>query len=326
MTAVLLATSSCSMMHDDMNDCKQELRVAFRYDMNMKFADAFEGQVKNVTLYAYDLNGNLVLHKTESTSDIMAHGGYMVLDGLQSGRYTLQAWAEGDNRHDNSYTFGAPTSNSQSISQLTCRINRESNELSHDITPLYHGLLTDADLTIDGYGVKSVTMPLTKDTNVIRVVLQNASGQKLNADDFSFFIDDDNSWLAYDNSPIQDGGITYRPWSQYDGIAGESRSTDDYNTPISAVVAELTVNRLLTQNNPRLRVVNNIDGKTIFSIPFNDYALLVKGNYNRSMSDQEYLDRQDEYNFVFFIDDNHNWLSASVLINSWRVVLHNTGV
>ena len=331
--------SSCSMMHDDLSDCRQELRVGFRYDMNMKFADAFSSQVSRVTLYAYSADGDLVYQKTEPADDIKARGGYMVLDGLRSGKYTIKVWAEGDNRHDGSYTYGQPSSASSDISLLTSRINRTAGEreLSHDLTPLYHGLVANADLTIDGYGVKTVTVPLTKDTNVIRVVLQNASGKRLNADDFSFYIDDDNSFLAYDNSPLRDDSVTYRPWSKYDGIAGSAdngnaktataaRADGGLDTPVSAVVAELTVNRLFIGKHPRLRVRNNLNGKTIFSIPLIDYALLVKGNYNRSMTDQEYLDRQDEYNFVFFIDDNHNWLSASVLINSWRVVLHDTDI
>ena len=42
------------------------------------------------------------------------------------------------------------------------------------------------------------------------------------------------------------------------------------------------------------------------------------------MSDQEYLDRQDFYDLVFFIDENHKWQAASVFINSWRVVLSKT--
>ena len=54
-----------------------------------------------------------------------------------------------------------------------------------------------------------------------------------------------------------------------------------------------------------------------------DYALLVKGNYNRQMSNQEYLDRQDEYNMTFFLDEDGDWLSASIIVNSWRVVLSN---
>ena len=63
---------------------------------------------------------------------------------------------------------------------------------------------------------------------------------------------------------------------------------------------------------------------SIINIPLIDYALMVKGNYNKSMSDQEYLDRQDSYDLVFFIDENHKWQAASVFINSWRVVLSKT--
>lgn len=52
----------------------------------------------------------------------------------------------------------------------------------------------------------------------------------------------------------------------------------------------------------------------VFNIPLIDYALLVKGNYNKTMTDQEYLDRQDDYNFIFFVDDRLNWLNANIYI------------
>ena len=90
--------SSCSMMHDDLDGCKQELRVRFKYDMNMKFADAFSGQVKAVTLHVYDQSGRLVFKKTQSVDDIDAAGGYMTLDNIKSGNYTMQVWAEGEQR------------------------------------------------------------------------------------------------------------------------------------------------------------------------------------------------------------------------------------
>ncbi len=322
--------SSCSMMHEDLSECSQQLRVDFRYDMNMKFADAFANEVRRVTLYVYDADGNLAMQKTEPAADIMARGGYMTLDGLHPAHYRLVAWAEGEERHADSYVFGTPSAAASSADVLTCRIRRDGRELSHDLTPLFHGLVADADLSMEGYGVKSVTVPLTKDTNVIRVVLQNASGKRLDKDDFSFAIDDDNSWLAYDNSPLNDDSICYHPWSVYDGTtASESTTREDADggtTSVSAVVAETTVNRLFTSKSPRLRVTNRSNGKTVFDIPLIDYLLLVKGNYNRRMSDQEYLDRQDEYNFVFFLDDNRNWLSASIFINSWRVVLSNADI
>lgn len=340
--ALLLGVSSCGMMEDDQSDCPQELRVDFKYDMNMKFADALQHEVKTVTLYAYDHNGRLALEKQDRVADIINRGGYMTVNELMPGEYTLKVWAEGDVRYTDSYVYGKPETRANEISVLTSRINRSERTVNHDLTGLYHGLNATADLNLKGFGVKTATVDLTKDTNIIRVVLQNASGKKLNVEDFDFYIDDDNSFLAYDNTPITRGdmskasamaptslpedSITYLPWSKYDGIVGddhkvEARAADGTSTQLSAVVAEFTVNRLFMEKHPRLRVVNRSDKKTVFNIPMKDYILLVKGNYNHQMTDQEYLDREDTYDFVFFIDDNHNWLSASIFINSWRVVL-----
>jgi hypothetical protein len=40
------------------------------------------------------------------------------------------------------------------------------------------------------------------------------------------------------------------------------------------------------------------------------------------MSNQEYLDRQDEYTMTFFLDEGE-WVSSVIYINSWRVVINN---
>lgn len=330
LVAMVLAATSCSMMEDDQTDCPQDLRVAFKYDMNMKFADAFANEVKTVTLYAYDQNGRLALEKQDNVQSIIERGGYMDVNELPPGNYTLKVWAEGDVRYANSYVFGRTETRASEISVLTSRINRTERTINHDLTGLYHGLVASADLDLQGFGVKTVRVPLTKDTNVIRVVLQNASGKQLNADDFDFRIDDDNAFLAYDNTPLTravsddhlgsmpEDSITYRPWAKYDGILGNTRAEGE--TAVSAVVAETTVNRLFVEKHPRLTVVNKLNGNTIFSIPLKDYVLLVKGKYNEQMTDQEYLDREDEFDFIFFIDDNHEWLNSSIFINSWRVV------
>ena len=76
----------------------------------------------------------------------------------------------------------------------------------------------------------------------------------------------------------------------------------------------------MTDHRPILTISNKA-GETVLSIPLIDYCLLVKGNYNRNMSDQEYLDRQDEYNMTFFLDENDRWVNSTIYINSWKVVL-----
>ena len=46
---------SCSnILDEEVVDCSLEYRVKFKYDHNMKFADAFANEVRSVTLYAFD--------------------------------------------------------------------------------------------------------------------------------------------------------------------------------------------------------------------------------------------------------------------------------
>ena len=51
---------------------------------------------------------------------------------------------------------------------------------------------------------------------------------------------------------------------------------------------------------------------------------MVKGRYEGVVSDQDYLDRQDKYDVVFFLDENNEWPRTHIYINSWKIVLQNT--
>lgn len=74
-----------------------------------------------------------------------------------------------------------------------------------------------------------------------------------------------------------------------------------------------------------LTIYNLRDDKVVLSQPLIDYLLMVKGEYNRHMSDQEYLDRVDEYNMTFFLDSDDSWYTRyGIYINSWKVVISDT--
>lgn len=105
----------------------------------------------------------------------------------------------------------------------------------------------------------------------------------------------------------------------------KTSSSRAVQTEIGVAMAELTVGRLVKGHRPILNVYNT-HGVRVISIPLIDYALLIKGHYNSTMSDQEYLDRQDEYNLTFFLDKEDRWVSSSILINSWRVILDDIDI
>lgn len=333
---------SCdSVIYEDEGDCTPYYHIKFKYDMNMKYADAFRSEVKSVALYVFDESGTLVQAKTQS-GDVLAQEGYYMPIEVSPGEYDLLAWCGVG--AEESFDLPDVQVGVTKITEMKAYMKREhdaegkahnfraSDGIGKDLNALFHGM-KHVTLT-DEYGVHEEVISLTKDTNVVRVVLQHLSGNDVDPALFRFEITDTNGWLDYDNSTIDDEYIHYAPWSITTGNA--DINADIYETGtvtpqamarnadnVSVAVAELTVSRLMTSHRPVLAIYNVEKGTKVLSIPLIDYALLVKGNYNRPMDDQEYLDREDEYNLTFFLDEYGNWASAVIYINSWRVVLQD---
>lgn len=55
---------------------------------------------------------------------------------------------------------------------------------------------------------------MMKNTNNIRIVLQQLNGKPVHIDDFEFAITDDNTLFDYKNDLIANGTITYLPYQR----------------------------------------------------------------------------------------------------------------
>ena len=317
---------SCSdILDEEVVDCSVEYRVKFKYDHNMKKADAFSNEVRSVTLYAFYQEGNFVYQRTEQ-GDILGEDGYSMPLEVEAGDYRFITWAglEGEE----SFSVPVLTPGVSTIDDLTCRMNRISTRsdgsaiVNEDLKPLWHGEVTQHSFTSRAAMVQELTIPLIKNTNNVRVVLQHLSGSPVEVDKFTFTITDENGWMNHDNSLLEDEQLTYYAWRTDDGVAELNPNGSRAQTSIGVAIAELTVGRLVLENNPILTITND-KGEKVLSIPLIDYALLVKGHYNRNMDNQEYLDRQDEFNMTFFLDDDDHWVDSYIIINSWKVVLNN---
>ena len=53
------------------------------------------------------------------------------------------------------------------------------------------------------------------------------------------------------------------------------------------------------------------------------YLMQFRGDNLSAMDNQEYLDREDEYKMMFFLDSGMRWKDAYIYINSFKVVLQN---
>jgi hypothetical protein len=355
------AMTGCSLMQDDEDDCVDaeptSYTVRFRYDMNMKFADAFAHEVHSVQLFVLDGQNNLVWKGEEHDHPTLEAEGYEMTipaEKITPGNsYTLLAWCGSKHLDDCSCYIIDSSSRAADGIMADLEYDVPDQQIVHDsIDNLYHGLVKDVLFPKAEGKQRVATINLTKDTNRFIVVLQHLSGRPINRDDFSFRIEANNQMLDQNNEIVvhseaqaldADNGLEYNveydPWvvatasadmSGHISLAnGEAISTDDSYSEsgvLNVVVAELTVNRLVVEDDPRLVVTNNLTGQVVFDIPVKDYALMVKGHENDEMSDQEYLDRQDEYNMTFFLDERDRWFSTYIYINSWRVVLQNSAL
>lgn len=320
-----MAVSCSNILDEEVEDCSVEYRVKFKYDHNMKFADAFSNEVRSVTLYAFDQDGKFVYQRTEQ-GDMLGEEGYTMPVEVNPGDYRFVTWAglEGEE----SFSVPVLTQGESTIDELTCRMNRISHRadgtaiVNEDLKPLWHGEVTNHSFTSRVAMQQVLTIPLVKNTNNVRIVLQHLSGEAVDVSKFNFTITDDNGLMDYDNSLLDDEMLTYQAWRKDNGVAELDKDGARAQTSIGVAIAELTVGRLVMENNPILTITND-KGEKVLSIPLIDYALLVKGHYNREMSDQEYLDRQDEYNMTFFLDESGHWANSTIIINDWQIVLND---
>ena len=313
------------LIYDGEGDCSVNYRVKFCYDYNMKFADAFAHEVNVVTLYLLDADGRVVWQRTEQGEALAADGYVMTVD-VEPGEYDLLVWCGTTDKG----SFSIPETTVGK--ELTCTLGRQrdiGNQafVTEDLDRLFYGWLPKQTFG-KTEGTYTYTVPLVKNTNNVRVVLQHLSGEAVDKDKFVFTITDTNGSMDWDNTLLPDELVTFYAWHTDAGEVGmDTRSEAVRSTSraaFSAAIAELTVPRLVKGQETRLTVSNKETGKTVLSIPLIDYALLVKGFYNRDMDDQEYLDRQDVYDMVFFLGESDRWLDAYIYINSWKVVLQNS--
>lgn len=323
--AAAAAMTGCGWVKEDIPACPAQLRLKFVYDYNMKYADAFHHEVKSIDVWAFDSRSGAPVWKGEARADELPdEAGYTMETPLDAGSYDFVAWCGLSDESPMKLAGYTPSSKEDLKVALQTAGEGEAAESSVEIPGLYHGAVSHT-YTPDPQqpSLAEVTVPLTKDTNAIRVLLQNIDGTEINRDDFTVTLTGANSLLDHDNSVMAGPTVTYSPWMTSYGVIGtDSRAGDipESITTVATLMNEFSTSRLIAGAPSTLTVRRNSDGADVVRIPLIDYLLLIKGHYG-NMGDQEYLDRQDDYSILFFLDHGKNWyVAGGIYINSWAVV------
>ncbi len=311
------AFSSCEKIYEDLDPCAHGVSLRFIYDYNMEFANAFPKKVDCLTLYIYDEEGNHVGTRVVTGPELRDEGFRMTLD-LEPGNYRFVAYG-GMACGKSSFSMvrtpesGCKYSDVRAKMDVDCLTNPDRKKL-HD---MYWGQLTLATADLYQEGV----VEMMKNTNNIRIVLQQMNGEPVDDKDFDFEITDDNTLFACDNDLIPNGVETYTPWARGQASTGVMEGSKE----VIEAYAEFSTSRLMLKNSPKL-VIRRKDGEEVVNIPLNNYLLLFRSEFHKDMDKQEFLDRRSEWSMLFFLDEDHTWLKTKIKINDWTVRINDAEI
>lgn len=322
--------SSCELVKDDLAECPTPaVELRFVYDYNLESANSFHKQVDCLSAYFFDSDGRLVSVEQVTDRALLSDEDYRMRPDLPAGTYHVVAYGGMDCEKASFSHVGAITAGDHYTS-LHVQLNPEcltAGEAERERRRLHNHYYGAADFTVDAQNDTRATVEMMRNTNSVQVALQHVSGSPIDCNDFIFAITDDNNDFDHANNLLATGEITYKPWNTENrstGTVGRADSdTDEWHTAL----AQFTTSRLVTPKptSAMLHVLRAEVGDTVLRVPLINYMLLFKNENTDaglgSMGDQEYLDRANSWNFLFFLDDSNgeSWDSTRIMINDWEV-------
>lgn len=312
-----LGLVSCEYIHEDLKPCDHYLH--FTYTHNMKFADAFQHELvcqeeaKTAELFIFDGDGKFLSSQSLPTETLQENRIRLNLD---PGKYKLLAWA---GLNDTDYTWTKPAAG-ESMDEWLMSVRQDKGVVARELSGLFQGTL---ELTIPSGGETDTEFPLVKNTNKIRLALIDAnSGTGLQADDFTILATTHNGDLNAQNQPVADEAVLWKPYLQQ----VETVADTEGGTAMQAVVAELNTMRLMESSQTSLQLLHKGEEAPFLQVDLTDFLLLTQME-SHDLDAQEYLDRQDEYTIVVYLDIVDGKAHClEVIVNDWTIRLDDVNL
>ena len=359
-SAIALTTMS-SCIKEDMDDCPpaiSKVALQFDYTYNVKQADAFAAEVKNINVYAFDENGKFFDSYIESREKFET-GHTMEITGLKDGKYTfvclardrqVMSRAEDDEME---FSFASLTPGVSTIDDLTERMGKDNGEeIKNDkeFAALYTAKTQVDFQRLNQKGnegtVVTSTLSLMKCTKTYRIVLLPYENDQADfkPENFDVRIEGSAAWLDHNGEKVKDERITYLPYNMERRANYDGAHTEVNEEPVDqALIYDLSSSRMFERQSDRRAVrdgdKNIYDDKRIIITDLRDkdhpielfnhslpwFLALCGEKVNQNWDDQEYLDREDHYVLMFYVSDKRDYnMITKVNVNGWNVNIKDT--
>lgn len=359
-SAIALTTMS-SCIKEDMDDCPpaiSKVALQFDYTYNVKQADAFAAEVKNINVYAFDENGKFFDSYIESREKFET-GHTMEITGLKDGKYTfvclardrqVMSRAEDDEME---FSFASLTPGVSTIDDLTERMGKDNGEeIKNDkeFAALYTAKTQVDFQRLNQKGnegtVVTSTLSLMKCTKTYRIVLLPYENDQADfkPENFDVRIEGSSAWLDHKGEKVKNERITYLPYNMERRANYDGAHTEVNEEPVDqALIYDLSSSRMFERQSDRRAVRDGdksiYDDKRIIITDLRDkdnpielfnhslpwFLALCGEKVNPNWDDQEYLDREDHYVLMFYVSDKRDYnMITKVNVNGWNVNIKDT--
>lgn len=359
-SAIALTTMS-SCIKEDMDDCPpaiSKVALQFDYTYNVKQADAFAAEVKNINVYAFDENGKFFDSYIESREKFET-GHTMEITGLKDGKYTfvclardrqVMSRAEDDEME---FSFASLTPGVSTIDDLTERMGKDNGEeIKNDkeFAALYTAKTQVDFQRLNQNGnegtVVTSTLSLMKCTKTYRIVLLPYENDQADfkPENFDVRIEGSAAWLDHKGEKVKNEKITYLPYNMERRANYDGAHTEVNEEPVDqALIYDLSSSRMFERQSDRRAVRDGdksiYDDKRIIITDLRDkdhpielfnhslpwFLALCGEKVNQNWDDQEYLDREDHYVLMFYVSDKRDYnMITKVNVNGWNVNIKDT--
>ena len=271
----LMSLSSC--INDDLDDCpvpepptpaQSKLSLSFDYTYNVKNADAFAEEVKNINVYAFDENGKFFDSYIESKEQF-EQGHKMDITGLKNGKYTfvclardrqLMTRAEDDEME---FSFASLTPGVSTIDDLTERMGKPEDEgyVENDknFAALYTAQTTVDYQSLDANGktgnVVKGNLSLMKCTKTYRIVLLPFDNEQTDfkPENFDVYIEGSAAWLDHKGDKVRNEPIYYLPYNSEHRYQYSDNTTIEGEYIDQALVYDLSSSRMFERDDESQR-------------------------------------------------------------------------
>ena len=305
--------SSCDWVNDDLSDCPTGTWLKISYTYNILNVDAASTQVGDITILAFDKNDKYV--DRLDVDSITLHQGYcMVRLPFPEETYHLLIWGG-----ISGYQYQLPNLKAGQTERKSLNISLacdNKNQFNRKLNALFHSSLENITIS-EEYQV--ITAGLVKNTNYFSCILQDENNLPLRQEDFAFTLESTNGVIDYTNTPVGTTPTCYLPYRQELSLTSEQ---------IPIIHARLNTLRIMKGDDTTLSIKHTPSGKTFLHLPLTQYLLLSKNYPNNigDISDQEYLDREDSYTLMFFIQSSDTGIPRipTMKVNDWIIRLNDS--